>query len=62
MMSTGETHRNFGDIFRDAAFECAKPGAPLIVRWRMEASQERPHKGADACGCAFCPDDDRETT
>jgi hypothetical protein len=60
-MST-ETNYSLGDIFRGAALECAKPGVLLIVPWRMEANQDHPHKGHEQCGCAFCPDDDQETT
>jgi hypothetical protein len=62
MMSTGETHRNIGDIVRAAALEGAKLAVPAIIPWRMDANQDRPHNGLDACGCAFCPDDDHETT
>jgi len=61
-MSTGETSRSLGDIFRGAALECAKPGAPVIVPWRMVANQDHPHKGLADCGCGFCPDDDQEAT
>jgi hypothetical protein len=62
-MSTGETHRNLGDIVRAATLEGAKPGVPVIIPWRMDANQDRPHQGLDECGCAFCPGDDgRETT
>jgi hypothetical protein len=62
-MSTTETYRNLGDIFRAAALEGAKPGVPVIMPWRMDANQDHPHKGFDECGCGFCPDDDgRETT
>jgi hypothetical protein len=60
-MST-ETNRSLGDTFRGAALECAKPGVPLIVPWRMDANQHPPHKGFDGCGCGFCPGDDPETT
>jgi hypothetical protein len=58
-MSTGETHRNLGDIFRAATLEGAKPGVTVIMPWRMNANQD---KGFDGCGCAFCPGDDQETT
>ena len=61
-MSTSETDRNLGDIFRAAAFEGAKPGTPVIIPWRMDANQDHPHRGFDGCGCAFYPDDDQETT
>jgi len=61
-MSTGETNRSLGDIFRGAALERAKPGAPVIVPWRMDANQDYPYKGLEDCGCGFCPDDDQETT
>jgi hypothetical protein len=63
-MSTRETHRNLGDIFRAAAaLESDKPGVPVIMPWRMNTNQEHLHNGLDDCGCAFCPDDDgRETT
>ena len=55
-MSTGETHRNLGNIVR-AALECAEPGVPVIIPWRMEANQDHPHKSLDVCGCGFCPDE-----
>ena len=61
-MSTAETHRNLDDIFRAATLEGAKPRVPVIMPWRMEANQDHLHKGLDGCGCAFCPDDDHETT
>ena len=61
-MSTGETHRNLGDIFKAAALEGGKPGLPAITPWRMEANQDPLHMGLADCGCGFCPDDDRETT
>jgi hypothetical protein len=61
-MSTGETHRNLGDILSAAALEGANYGVPVIIPWRMEANQDHPHKGLEQCGCAFCPDDDQETT
>jgi hypothetical protein len=61
-MSTGETKRSLGDIVRAAAFEGAKPGVPAIIPWRMDANKDHPHRGFDGCGCAFCPDDDQETT
>jgi hypothetical protein len=61
-MSTSETHRNLGDIVRAAALEGAKPGVTAIVPWRVNANHDRPHKGLDECGCAFCPDDDQEST
>ena len=59
-MSTGETHRNLGDIVGAAALEGTKPGVPVIMPWRMEANQDHPHKSLDICGCGFCPDDDQE--
>jgi hypothetical protein len=61
-MSTAETHRNLGDIFSAAALEGAKPGVPVIIPWRMNANHDHLHKGLDECGCAFCPDDDQEST
>jgi hypothetical protein len=61
-MLTGEMNRSLGDIFRCAALEGAKPGVPVIVPWRMEANKDRPPKGLEGCGCAFCPGDDQETT
>ena len=62
-MSTAETHRNLGDIFRAAALEGSKPRVPVIIPWRMEANQDQMHKGLADCGCGYCPDDDgRETT
>ena len=61
-MSTGETHQNLGDIFQAAAFEGAKPGVTMIVPWRMDANQDHPRNSLDQCGCAFCPDDEQETT
>jgi len=61
-MSTVETNRNLGDIFRAAALEGAKPGVPVIIPWRMDANQDHSHKGLEDCGCGFCPDDDQETT
>jgi len=61
-MSTAETHRNLGDIFRAAALEGAKPRVPVIIPWRMEANQNHLHKGLADCGCGFCPDDGPETT
>jgi hypothetical protein len=61
-MSTGETNRSLGDTFRGAALEYAKLAVPAIVPWRMEANLNHPHKGHEQCGCAFCPDDDQETT
>jgi hypothetical protein len=60
-MSTTETNRNLGDIFKAAGLEGANLGIPVIAPWRMDANQDHPHKGLDACGCAFCPDDDQET-
>jgi len=59
-MSTVETNRNLGDIFRAAALEGGKP--PVIIPWRMTANHDHLHKGLDGCGCACCPDDDQETT
>ncbi len=61
-MSTGETNRNLGDIFRAAALAGAKPRVTAIMPWRMNANQDHPHKSLDQCGCAFCPGDDQETT
>jgi hypothetical protein len=62
-MSTGETHRNLGDIVRAAALNGAKPGVTAIMPWRMDANQDHQHRGLDGCGCGFCPDDEgRETT
>lgn len=61
-MSTADTCRNLGDVVRAAALEGAKPGAPVIMPWRMDANQDHLHKGLDECGCAFCPDDDQEST
>ena len=59
-MSTGETHRNLGDIVRAAALEGAEHGVTVIIPWRMDANQDHLH--LDDCGCGFCPDDDQETT
>ena len=61
-MSIGETQGNLGDIFRAAASECAKPGVPVIVPWRMDANQDHPYNSLDVCGCGFCPDDDQKST
>ncbi len=61
-MSTGETYQNLGDIVRAAALEGAKPGITMIMPWRMEANQDHADIGLEQCGCAFCPDDDQETT
>jgi hypothetical protein len=60
-MSTGETHRNLGDIVKTATLEGAKPGVTVIMPWRTNANQDHPHKDFDACGCGFCPEDDQET-
>jgi hypothetical protein len=55
-MSIGETCRNLGDLVRAAA-ERGEHWDPVIVPWRIEASQDRLHKGLEQCGCAFSPDE-----
>ena len=54
-MSIGETHRNLDDFVKAAAVECGKPGAALMVPWRIETNQDHFHNGLEQCGCAFSP-------
>jgi hypothetical protein len=56
-MSIGETHRNLDDFVKAAAVECGKPGAAMMVPWRIEANQDHLHEGLEQCGCAFSPDE-----
>jgi len=61
-MSNEKMRSNLGEFFAAAGLEFAKPGATLIVPWRMETKQGHADIGLDQCGCGFCPDDDQETT
>ncbi len=57
-MSTGETHRDLGEIVGTTALGRVKPGVTFILPWRVDVTQDRLHKGIEECGCGFCPDDD----
>jgi hypothetical protein len=60
-MASGE-HQNIDDIIRTAASECAKAGEPVLVPWRIEASQDHLHEGLAVCGCGFTPDEPKDET
>jgi hypothetical protein len=57
-MATRETHQNIADTIRTVASEYARAEAPVLVPWRMEASQDHLHKGLELCGCGCTPPDD----
>ena len=56
-MLIGENHRNLDNLVSAAEAEYGKPGAAIIIPWRMAANRDHLRNGLEQCGCAFSPGD-----